>query len=285
MFEESKVEKFYDEYGIKEWNRLGGTAYGRLMFILHTDFLDDFIGEGKRVLDAGCGPGRYSIHAAKRKSRVTLLDLSQNQLDIAKQKCREAGVTDYIDGYIHTGITEMKEIADNSFDTVVCYGAPLNYLHGETPKAISELIRVTKNGGEILISVNSRYGVFNSLAIREQITPEFLSSFWGDPEVFGIYEMLETGNEPAEYPGKKHPTRHFFNAAELKELLNRKRLTDIELGAVPCVITGAVGSAERFYADSKAWDTLLNIEKTLYKSEYILDSGEFLLARASVRKG
>ena len=41
--------------------------------------------KNKRVLDLGCGDGRYSIIFAKQGARVIAIDVSEHQLNIAKQ--------------------------------------------------------------------------------------------------------------------------------------------------------------------------------------------------------
>lgn len=280
MFERNKVEDFYNEYGEKEWERLDGSAYGKLMYMLHIDFLLPFISEGKKVLDAGCGAGRFSVYIAQSKSHVTLLDLSKTQLDIARQKCDESGACQYIDGYVHNSVTNMKDIPDNSFDTVVCYGAVLNYLHEETSKAISELVRVTKDDGEILISVNNRNGVLRSCASELKMP---LCDFWGKPEDWGVFEVIDTGDE-TDYAGAKHPPRHYFTADEITRLLEENKLVDIKLGAAPAIMTGLRSNTENLYQDITAWETILYMEKSQYLNESIADCGEFLLARARVKK-
>ena len=280
MFDRNAVQSFYNEYGEKEWNRLGATAYGKLVFLLHADFLDPFLEEGKRVLDAGCGPGRFSIYMARAKCRVTLLDLSETQLRIAKEKCEEAEVTDYIDGYMHASVTDLSAITDNTFDVTVCYGAAFNYLHEETETAIKELIRVTKNGGEILISVNNIGGIFRTMCPRDG----YISSFWANPEEMGIFDVINKGIEPVLYPGKHHPQRLFYNAESMKKLFDRKEFTEVAFGSAPCIITGEFPRAEEMYENKKAWETLIAVEKAFYRNEGMLDAGEQLLARARVRK-
>ncbi|HOJ47827.1 MAG TPA: class I SAM-dependent methyltransferase [Bacillota bacterium] len=280
MFDRSAVEKFYNNYGEREWNRLGATAYGKLVFLLHADFLDPFLAEGKHVLDAGCGPGRFSIYMARAKCRVTLLDMSETQLSIAKEKCAQAGVTDFIDGYIHASVTDLSVIPDNTFDVTVCYGAVFNYLHEQTETAMKELIRVTKNSGEILISVNNIGGIFRTMCIREG----YASSFWAKPEEFGIFEVLNEGIEPSLYPGQKHPQRFFYNAKAMKKLFDRKEFTEVAFGSVPCIATAAVPQVEELYGNKSAWETLVQVEKAFYLNDSMLDAGEHLLARAKVRK-
>ncbi|MDR1628772.1 MAG: class I SAM-dependent methyltransferase [Oscillospiraceae bacterium] len=237
MFQRESVAKFYDEYGIKEWERLDQVAYHRLLYLLHCDFLKSHVGEGFRVLDAGCGGGRFSIFCASQGSDVTLLDVSEQQLRIAKTKCEQAGVANKIGGSIQASVTDMRTIPDNSFDTVVCYGGVLNYLHEEAEKAIEELCRITKNNGTVFASVNNRFGILRTCATEQRMP---LCDFWGKPEQWGIYEVLDTDNETA-YPGAKHPPRHFFTSAEIKNAVCKKRARRYYFGRRACDCHGSAG--------------------------------------------
>lgn len=280
MYDEMAVTQFYDQYGEKEWNRLEQDAYGRLLYELHMDFMKPYIRKGGKVLDVGCGGGRFGIYAAQKGSRVTLLDLSQVQLDIARKKCKEAKAAKQVDDYVCSSVTDMSCLPDNTFDTVICYGAVLNYLHEQTEKALMELIRVTKSGGELLISVNSKCGVLRACASQLDFP---LCDFWGKPGVWGIQEMISTGNE-MDYPGAKHPLRHFFSAQEMMSLLSRRTLARPAVAAAPAIITGLRDNAETLCADSAAWETMLEMEKKLYQNESLADCGEFILAKATVMK-
>ena len=51
--------------------------------IIHDDFIQRYIKRGDHVLDAGSGPGRFSITATRAGAKVTLLDISEKQLEIA----------------------------------------------------------------------------------------------------------------------------------------------------------------------------------------------------------
>ena len=44
---------------------------------------------GKRVLDAGCGPGQLSIELAQRGAQVLGIDISSNLIEIAKKRLPE----------------------------------------------------------------------------------------------------------------------------------------------------------------------------------------------------
>jgi SAM-dependent methyltransferase len=48
---------------------------------------------GKRVLDVGCGSGRYAVCAADRGAQVVGIDLSPRMLALARQRARDRGVS------------------------------------------------------------------------------------------------------------------------------------------------------------------------------------------------
>src|SRR3990172_8992008 len=48
---------------------------------------------GKRVLDAGCGDGAYSLAATERGALVTGVDLSEDMLAVARERSVARGVT------------------------------------------------------------------------------------------------------------------------------------------------------------------------------------------------
>lgn len=98
----------------------------------------------------------------------------------------------------------MSMIEDETFDTTVCYGVPLNYLLDNLNKGISELVRVTKKGGTVLVSVNSRWGVIRSLLGKENFD---ILDFFGRPDYWYIDKVVDTG-DLLQHPGVSQPPRH-----------------------------------------------------------------------------
>ena len=66
--------------------------YRRLEFESTMRLVERYFPKDGSVADIGCGPGRYSIEMLKRGYRVTLVDLSEESLEIARRKMAELGL-------------------------------------------------------------------------------------------------------------------------------------------------------------------------------------------------
>ena len=118
---------------------------------VHLRLLREHIRKGDRVLDAGAGPGRFTLELARLGARVVVGDISPAQLELNAEKT--ASVNDSIESRELLDITDLGRFPDGSFDAVLCYGGPLSYVVGEADRALAELLRVTKGGGRVLLSV------------------------------------------------------------------------------------------------------------------------------------
>ena len=62
-YDPEHIARFYNEYGVREWERFDVTAMDRVGLEVHLRLLREHIRDGDRVLDAGAGPGasRWSL--------------------------------------------------------------------------------------------------------------------------------------------------------------------------------------------------------------------------------
>jgi S-adenosylmethionine-dependent methyltransferase len=143
-----------------EWRRLVKDAYHQLEFETTLRFLKKDLPTSGLILDAGGGPGRYTIELAKLGYQMVLLDLTPELLIKAKREISKAGVADKVERILEGTITDLSTFNGNSFDAVVCLGGPLSHVQSEEErnKAMAELVRVTKSGGVIAISVMGKLG-------------------------------------------------------------------------------------------------------------------------------
>ena len=77
------VRQHYDQNAQQEWERLENHPFE---FVLTAWMMEKYIRPGDRILDIGGGPGRYSIHFAKKGCSVVLADLSRSNIDLAMVK-------------------------------------------------------------------------------------------------------------------------------------------------------------------------------------------------------
>lgn len=270
-----KTRTFYDAYGNIEWDRLEATAYGRLKAIIHTDFIGRYVASGDRVLDAGSGPGRFSIVAAERGARVTVLDLSEAQLRIAREKIGQAGQTENVEDFVHGDITDLSVFPDGRFDAVICYGGALSYVCERRHEAAAELVRVVRPGGMILISVMSRYGASLNLVRRPSIP------ILKDPEGWDVWSVVEDGDLPG-FPsaqvGMQHPPMHLFTSEELRRLLPGCDVLELA-GSNVTVFEGST-AIEEVFDDSQAWETAVRLERELSSRPGLVDTGSHIIMAA-----
>ena len=274
MPDASYVRTFYDAYGEFEWERLE-SAYGRLQAIIHTDFIEEYVRPGDRALDVGCGPGRFAIVMARLGATVTLVDISRKQLELARDRLREAGVLDRAAGIIEGDVCHLGMLPDASFDVVVCYGGALSYAGDERSTAVAEIVRLARPGGVILVSVMSRLGSAANTARRPTMP------ILHDPDGWHLWTVIASGDLPefpSRIPGMQHPAMHLYTSDELRELFD----TGEVLAIAGSNVTAYEGSQafEELANDDKAWKTAVELERQLCHKPGLVDNGSHIILAA-----
>lgn len=205
------TKKVYSEGVKREWKRLVKDPFHRLEFETSLRFLKKHIPKNGFVLDAGGGPGRYSIELAKAGHNVVLLDLVYENLVFAKKQIKKAKVNTKIKEVAEGSITDLSRFADSSFDAVICLGGALSHVHPEKErqKAVSELIRVAKKGAPIFVSIMGKLG---TIARFHRWTNGVK-----DAEHFKRFCLK---GDDYQWQGKAYA--HFFELNELKILFGNK---------------------------------------------------------------
>jgi len=142
----NRTAEYFDDYGEREWKRFeDGTTPGPSATI-HTQMLEGYVQPGDRVLDAGAGPGRFTLELLRLGAHVTALDISPGQLELLRARVPDVEA-------VLGDITDLSQFGDDAFDVTVCYGGPLSYVVDRAERAVAELARVTKPGGHLVVSV------------------------------------------------------------------------------------------------------------------------------------
>ena len=104
--------------------------------------------KGMKVLDVGCGVGRWCVEFARRGAEVTGVDISGEMIRLASDNMRKEG----LDGRLMVMSVDEMDFPDNSFDLVHCAGV---LMHVTDPdkfrKSCLNIIRVVRPGGQILL--------------------------------------------------------------------------------------------------------------------------------------
>jgi SAM-dependent methyltransferase len=212
------VKNYYASIVRQEWRRLVKDPYHRLEFETTLHYLGKYLPPGGLVLDAGGGPGRYTLELARRGYRMVLLDLVPENLAFAWRQIRRARLSSQVQQQAEGSITDLSMFEEGTFDAVLCTGGPLSHLleSGERVKAIAELVRVAKSGAPIFISVISRLSVVIVLLTEAQ----------GELETPHFLHFRETGDYLG---GHGFTAAHFFLPEELVEVFKPHPVQVLEL--------------------------------------------------------
>lgn len=149
-------ETYYDDHGEAEWERLASSLHGRLEWEGTVERLETGLPESGHVLDVGGGAGRYAVWLAERGYDVTLVDPSEGQRAVAREKVAERGLGDRVT--VRPGDVRDLDLGVEAFDATLCLGGPLSHIldADERATAARELRRVTVDGGAVFASVMGR---------------------------------------------------------------------------------------------------------------------------------
>jgi ubiquinone/menaquinone biosynthesis C-methylase UbiE len=136
------------------------------------DNIEPFLPKRGWILDAGGGAGVWSIKMAEQKQCfIVLLDITQKLLETAKRRIRDKMLTEQI----HVLDADIRAIPhpETSFDFVLCEADPI-CICGDPEKAISELSRVLKPNGYLVVGVDST--LYEPLRPCQRVS--LLTMFW-----------------------------------------------------------------------------------------------------------
>ncbi len=153
LFYDSIADRFDDIMNLYDMRRRVETVFDV--------FLRDLDLTGRKVLDAGCGTGWFSLRASQRGADVTALDIGPRLLKQVRRKCPARTVCG--------NVTDLQ-FDDDTFDVVISSEC---IEHTRQPAAaVRELIRVCRPGGRVAITSNNHFWYWLcALANRLKLRP------------------------------------------------------------------------------------------------------------------
>jgi ubiquinone/menaquinone biosynthesis C-methylase UbiE len=187
---DSNANAYYNRHVETEWLRLTqpkcANEFASTLFLI-----DHYFPKSGKIIDIGCGPGRYSIELSKRGYAITLVEPAENELTFARNQFQKEGIQ--AETFINADARELSMFKDGSFNAALLLGSQYHLIDkAERIKALKELKRILATDGVAIIAYLNSWGL-----IRTGVTdfphrfrdPTFLKSMLGElsfPEMAGF---------------------------------------------------------------------------------------------------
>ena len=198
------LTEYYGSYD--EDNRLC-SQHGRVEFLTTMRYVEKYLKPGMRVLEIGAATGRYSHTFAQQGYKVDAVELVQHNIDIFKSNTQPGE-----DVTIYQGNAKnLAMLTDNTYDVTLLLG-PMYHLFTvpEQLEALSEAIRVTKNGGVIfaaycgneatMVQYCFGRGMIKEQRYRDLIDPVTFKASSDPAELFELYRKEDIDSLMAHFP-------------------------------------------------------------------------------------
>lgn len=269
------VIQHFDDFGIREWERLTRTPSDEVSLYIHAHYLEKHILKGKHVFEIGAGAGRFTQILAKLGAKITVADISNVQLELNKRFATELGFHDAVIDRQQADICNLSRFEANSFDFVVAYGGPFSYVMDKRDLALTECLRVLRPGGVLLLSVMSLWGSAHGRLEGVLATP-----------VSSNQLITGTGDiSPSTFPERKSNFMHLFRVKELMTWLEGRGLSLIDISASGCLSLTWDDKLKEIKNDAEKWNELLRMELEACAETGCLDMGMHIIAVLRKPKG
>ncbi|HSB01426.1 MAG TPA: class I SAM-dependent methyltransferase, partial [Anaerolineales bacterium] len=250
QYDPASVVQHFDEFGVREWERLVQTPSDEVSLHVHTYYLEKYISRGSRVLEIGAGAGRFTQVLAGLGAQILVADISGVQLELNKRFALELGFDKAVIDRQQVDICDLSRFGAGSFDCVVAYGGPFSYVLDKRDLALSECRRVLHPGGMVLLSVMSLWGTAHGRLDGVLTIP-----------ISANQKITSTGDiSPATFPERQGNFMHLFRAEELVKWLEREKLSVVALSASNCISLTWNEMLKQVRNDAEKWKELLRME-------------------------
>lgn len=213
-----EVREYYNNNALHEWERLDRHPFE---FIFTTYMMDNYIKSGDSILDIGGGPGRYALHYARKGCAVTLIDLSEGNIEIAGEKAREQQIN--IPSFA-CNCLDIDSLELGQFDHVFLMGPLYHLLEKEDrEKAVRlALDRLKPNGILYCSFILDFAGIIYDL----KNGPGYLPTHLGNPMTSKLIDSIFTGTE---YAGPAFTSACFINQRQIEPFMRPFNLKKLHL--------------------------------------------------------
>lgn len=181
-----------------------------------------------KILDAGGGTGYCAVPLAKMGYNVTLVDISEGMMKVAKNKISSLGLSNKVKFY-KKDLRNLDIFESNMFDMVICQGSVLPCIYNYR-KALNEMARVLKKNCLLNLSVHNKLFTFmetiETVGLKDALKIyQSANSYWYDSgkkiHVLRIFsptdlenEMKRCGVKPLKIIGKVIIPKHVIEKSK-----------------------------------------------------------------------
>lgn len=197
-----EVQIYYDENSVT-YDEVRDNPYFRLIEEIELRGILENIDciEDKRILDAGCGTGRFINRLSNKNCSIVGIDYS---FQMSKQAKKKTGKN------IVNGTIDKLPFKNEIFDAIFCFKV-LPHVHNFL-EALKEFYRVLKPGGVLIVEI------YNKFSIRRLIPQFNFYTRWDSPfSIKRILNNLELNLECTYGVRTFLPIAAFYNSSLLNK--------------------------------------------------------------------
>jgi S-adenosylmethionine-dependent methyltransferase len=213
------VRDYYNKNAQVEWERLDGPKC-RIEFTSTLHLIDRYFPKQGHVCEIGSGPGRYAIDLARQGHRVTLFDISEEEIQLARLRFDQLGL--HAEQFLVGDARDLTHLPSQSFDAALLMGPMYHVIDPQERMGIlRELGRILKPEGSAIIAYLNSWGLIRTgivdfpdwykdigtlRAMLDQHTfagqtlSGFTEAYWSTPAA-ALEEVKAAGLELVSYAG------------------------------------------------------------------------------------
>lgn len=175
-----KIKEYYEKKVKDNRGRSTSSMPDAILIEKETDLIVNYVKDGDKILDVGCANGYSTMkYAMAKRCNVKGIDFSESMIEDAKDKAVK--INDKVKLKLEFEVGDVRKLKekDSVFDKVISKRCVINLPSWKLQKtALSELIRVLKKGGELIMSEASQQGLGNMNKLRAEFGLEEIPQPW-----------------------------------------------------------------------------------------------------------